>query len=118
MGEDVVLKSDGMQCFSYQYVADSVAGLLTVLLKGTCGEAYNIADESGDVTLRDLARLIAGQAGRKVVFDRPDAVEAAGFSKATKARLDGRKLRLLGWSPAYDIARGVKVNFDILRKMR
>ena len=31
-GEDIVLKSDGTQYYSYQYVADSVAGLLFVLL--------------------------------------------------------------------------------------
>ena len=73
-GEDIVLKSEGKQYYSYQYVADSVSGLLTVLLKGACGEAYNIADESGDITLRDLAALIAKQAGREVVFDLPNAV--------------------------------------------
>ena len=114
-GEDVVLKSEGRQYYSYQYVADSVAGLLTVLLKGECGTAYNIADESGDITLRDLASLIAAQAGRKVVFDLPDAVEAVGFSKATKARLDGKALKALGWRPEYTIAKGVLRNFDILR---
>lgn len=113
-GEDIVLKSAGTQYYSYQYVADSVSGLLTVLLKGVTGEAYNIADESGDITLRDLASLIASQAGRTVVFDLPDAVEAAGFSKATKARLQGLKLRMLGWNPAIDIGLGVERCFHII----
>ena len=116
-GEDIVLKSEGKQFYSYQYVADSVSGLLTVLLKGETGEAYNIADESGDITLRDLAALIAAQAGRKVVFELPDAVESAGFSKATKARLDGFQIRLLGWMPAYGIESGVNRNYCILRKI-
>lgn len=113
-GEDIVLKSEGRQYFSYQYVADSVSGLLTVLLKGACGEAYNVADESGDIMLRDLAALIANQAGRKVVFDLPDAVESAGFSKATKARLDGSRVKMLDWKPRYDIASGVRRNYFIL----
>ena len=113
-GEDIVLKSEGKQYYSYQYVADSVSGLLTVLLKGASGEAYNIADESGDITLRDLAALIAGQVGRRVVFNLPDAVESAGFSKATKARLDGRKLRSVGWRPFYDICSGVSAAFGIM----
>ena len=112
-GQDIVLKSEGRQFFSYQYVSDSVAGLLTILLKGESGEAYNIADESGDITLRDLASVIAKQAGRKVVFDLPDSVEAAGFSKATKARLDGSKMRRLGWFPYYDIAKGIARNMEI-----
>ena len=110
-GEDIVLKSEGKQYYSYQYVSDSVSGLLTVLLKGACGEAYNIADESGDIMLHSLAALIANQIGRKVVFNLPDALEAVGFSKATKARLDGMKLKRLGWVPTYDIASGVRRNF-------
>ena len=114
-GEDIVLKSNGEQYYSYQYVADSVSGLLAILLKGNCGESYNIADESGDITLRDLASLIASNAGKKVVFDLPDAVESVGFSKATKARLDGAKLRSLGWAPSCDIVAGVKRNLSILR---
>ncbi len=113
-GEDIVLKSEGKQHYSYQYVSDSVSGLLTVLLKGETGEAYNIADESGDITLRDLASLIAAQAGWKVVFDVPDSVESAGFSKATKARLDGSKIRALGWEPVYDIRAGVHRNYAML----
>lgn len=113
-GEDIVLKSEGRQYYSYQYVADSVSGLLTVLLKGACGEAYNIADESGDITLRDLAALIAAQAGRKVIFNLPDAVESIGFSKATKARLDGSKIMILGWRPSFRIVDGVARTFDIL----
>ena len=115
-GEDIVLKSEGKQYYSYQYVADSVSGLLTVLLKGACGEAYNIADESGDITLRDLAALIAAQVGRKVVLDLPDAVEAAGFSKATKARLDGNKLRMLGWRPAFGFAQAIRRNLEIIKQ--
>ena len=116
-GEDIVLKSEGKQYYSYQYVSDSVSGLLTVLLKGTCGEAYNIADESGDITLRDLAALIAAQAGRKVVFDLPNSVEAAGFSRATKARLDGSKIQKLGWKPEYGITSRVSQSYGITRKI-
>jgi nucleoside-diphosphate-sugar epimerase len=88
---------------------------LTVLLKGVRGEAYNIADESGDITLRDLATLVANQAGRKVVFELPDAVESVGFSKATKARLDGSLIRKLGWKPAYDTYKAVRRNLEVLR---
>ena len=114
-GEDIVLKSAGRQYYSYQYVSDSVSGLLTVLLKGERGEAYNIADESGDITLHDLAGLIAKQVGRKVVFELPNAVEAAGFSKSTKARLSGIKLFNLGWYPHYDIKCGIGRNYLIMQ---
>ncbi len=116
-GEDIVLKSAGTQFYSYTYAADAVSGLLTVLLKGEDGEAYNIAEEHSDITLRDLAGLIAGISGGRVVFETPDALEKAGYSTATKARLDGSKLAALGWKPAYDIEKGIRRTISILRSL-
>ncbi len=117
-GEDIVLKSAGTQYYSYQYMADSVSGLLTVLLCGENGEAYNIADEQSDIMLKDLAAIIAGLNGKEVVFEIPDAVEAAGYSTATKARLDGHKLHELGWIPRYDIKSGIERTIEILKSLQ
>lgn len=116
-GEDIVLKSAGTQFYSYTYVADAVAGLLTILLKGVGGEAYNIAEEHSDIMLKDLAAIIAGINGKEVVFEIPDAVEAAGYSTATKARLDGHKLQTLGWKPKYDIKSGMERTIRILKSI-
>lgn len=116
-GEDIVLKSAGTQYYSYTYVADAVSGLLTVLLKGKSGEAYNIADDASDIRLKDLAALIAGTSGKKVVFEIPDAIESAGYSKATKARLDSAKLQGLGWKAQYDIKAGITRTIDILKML-
>lgn len=116
-GEDIVLKSAGNQYYSYTYVADAVTGLLTVLLCGETGEAYNIADEASDIHLKDLAGLIAAHCGRKVVFEKPDAVEAAGYSKATKARLDSTKLQKLGWKAEYDIQTGIVRTLTIMKTL-
>jgi nucleoside-diphosphate-sugar epimerase len=114
-GNDVVLKSEGYQLYSYQYVADTVAGILFVLLAGGIGQAYNIASPDSDITLRDLAGAIADAAGTKVVFELPDDVERAGYSTATKALLDGSKLRKLGWQPEYDIRQGMARTLRILK---
>lgn len=114
-GEDIILKSEGKQYYSYTYVADAVSGLLTVLLKGEGGEAYNIADEKSDITLKDLALVIAESCGRKVVFDVPDDNEKMGYSTATKARLDGSRLKKLGWEMKYDIPQGVERTISMLR---
>lgn len=116
-GEDIILKSTGNQFYSYTYVADAVSGLLTVLLKGECGEAYNIADEKSDITLKDLAGVIAGCTKKKVVFQIPEAVEAAGYSRATKARLDNTKIQSLGWKAKYDIKSGIERTINILTEI-
>lgn len=115
-GEDIVLKSEGMQYYSYTYVADAVAGLLYVLLLGKCGEAYNVSDIRSDIRLRDLAAEIASYAGKQVVFELPDEVEKAGYSTATIARLDGSKLAQLGFKAKYDIRDGIKRTMDILKE--
>ena len=94
---------------------DSVSGLLTVILNGESGEAYNISDEASDIMLKDLAAIIADYAGRKVVFEIPDAVESAGYSKATKARLDSSKLNSLGWKAKYDIKTGIVRTIEMLK---
>ena len=116
-GKDIVLKSAGTQNYSYTYVADAVSGLLTLVLNGQNGEAYNIADESSNIALRDLAGLIAEYTKRKVIFETPDVTEAAGYSKATKALLDGSKLKGIGWKPFYSIRDGVLRTIEILRSM-
>ncbi len=116
--EDIVLKSAGTQNYSYTYVCDAVSGLLTVLLLGDCGEAYNIATRSCDITLKDLAALIAKEAGTKVVFEIPDQVEAAGYSRATKALLDSRKLEDLGWRARFDMETGLRHTVEILRMVQ
>ena len=114
--EDIVLKSEGTQFYSYTYVSDAVTGLLTILLCGNKGEAYNIADEKSDIMLKDLAGQIAEIAGTKVIFELPDDVERAGYSKATKARLDGSKLQELGWKASYSMQEGLEETLAILNE--
>ena len=55
--------------------------------------------------------------GTNVVYDIPDEVEAAGYSKATKARLNGSKLQNLGWKSRYDIKSGIERTIDILKSI-
>lgn len=115
--DNIILKSTGTQFYSYTYSVDAVTGLLTVLLNGENGEAYNIADESFDIHLKDLAQLIATLSGTKVIFEFPSEVEAAGFSRATKARLNGSKLRSLGWRVSGTLYDDVKKTLDILSSL-
>ncbi len=117
-GQDIILKSAGTQNYSYTYMADAVYGLLTVVLKGENGNAYNIADDSSDITLKDLASVIANHVGKEVIFNLPDKTEAAGYSKATTALLDGSKLKSLGWKPFYRIEDGIQRTIDILREIQ
>ena len=114
-GEDIVLKSHGLPRFSFCYGADCVSGILYCLLKGECGAAYNIADSSEILSLREIAEYISSLAGKKVVFELPSEAQAKGFSKAVNAVLDNKKLRTLGWTPKDDTRSGVKKTIEILK---
>ena len=115
-GEDIVLKSEGNQYFSYLYVADTVSGILRCLIAGKTGEVYNLGNIEADVRLKDLAKIAADYANTKVVFDLPDEVEKKGFSKATIARLDYTKaLEELDWKPMYSINDGLTRTIEILK---
>lgn len=113
--KDIILKSEGNQYYSYMYVADTVSGLITTMLNGKPGEAYNIADEKSDIKLKDLAKIVADYVGTNVIFELPDELEKSGYSKATKAILNSNKLQEIGWNALYDIQQGVRNTIDILK---
>ncbi len=115
-GEDIVLKSKGEQRFSYCYVADAVSGILYTMLLGKCGEAYNVADMDGAISLREITENIAESVGRKVVFDLPDEQETAGFSKVSVGVMDTKKLQRLGWRAFDDVRSGTRKTIKILRE--
>ena len=93
---------------------DAVAAIFFALKHGQSGQAYNVAGSSCDTTLRELAETVARLAGRQVVFDLPDQAEAAGYSTATKALLDTRKLASLGFSADTDLESALAATMIIL----
>ena len=96
-GENVVMKSTGGQFRSWCYVVDCVSALLHILLKGECGQAYNIADETSNISVRELAEMVAGIGSKKVIIDLPSDAEKAGFNVVKKSVFSTQKLKNLGW---------------------
>lgn len=97
-GKDIVMKSNGAQYRSWCYVVDCVKGLLYVLLKGKNGEAYNVADALSNISIRQLAEMVADIAGKKVVMELPSDAEQQGYNVVTKSVFSTEKLESLGWS--------------------
>lgn len=95
--KDIEIKSTGEQFRSWCYVVDSVSAILTVLLKGKNGEAYNIADKDSNINIRSLAEIIAGIGNRRVVMSVPSESEKKGFNKVKRSLYDTSKIENLGW---------------------
>lgn len=116
-GEDIVLKSEGTQLYSYAYVADAVSGIIKLMFDGECGGAYNVVSDASDIMLKDLAGIIADYVGKKVIFELPSETERAGYSKATKATLASDKIKETGWKSYFDIKEGLHHTIDVLRSL-
>ena len=112
--EDIILKSEGNQLFSYTYITDAVRAMLHVLIYGEVGTAYNISCESCDVRLKEFAGLCAQYNGKDVIFELPSETERKGFSVAQKAVLDNSRLRSIGWTPLYNMKEALWRTLDII----
>ncbi len=97
-GQNIVLKTAGETERCYLYTVDAVTAILTILLKGSNGEAYNVADENTYCSIAEMAERVAFEAGIKVEYDiQPPAVN--GFPDTLYMYLDTTKLKNLGWKP-------------------
>ena len=115
--EDIVMNSSGSQMRSYAYVADAVSGILTVLIKGTNGQAYNIAP--GDaVTIRKFAEICAKKARCQVLFLNPDDAEKKEQSPISSQILVNDKLCELGWKECFRVEEGIGRSIEILKEIR
>ena len=114
--EDIVLKSEGNQFFSYTYVADAVNALLYIAINGETGVPYNISNKTCNVRLRDFADCCARCSGKKVVFELPSEVERKGYSVASFAILDNSRLVSIGWTPKYALKDAIQRTITILNE--
>lgn len=58
-GEDIVVQTDGSAVRTYTYVADAIGAMLLAFTKGK-DSYYNIANLNNLISIRNLAKLIAG----------------------------------------------------------
>ena len=113
VGEDIVLHSAGEQMRSYTYVADCASALLTVLLNGEVGAAYNVANRESRVTIAEFAAVLAEEAGVGCMRREPDAAGKKELTPIARAVLDAARLEGLGWKGQYDIRRGIRAMLAI-----
>lgn len=110
--EDIVMKSRGEQFRSWLYVVDCAVAMLLLLTKGNSGEAYNVANEESNITIRQLAEEIAKIGNKKVVFD---LAENGNTTPITKAVFSTEKLNQLGWKPLFSIEEGLAHTIQSMR---
>lgn len=93
----IVMKSSGEQFRSWCYVVDCVSALFYILLFGETCQAYNIADSSSNLRIRELAEIVSSVGGKKIVVDLPEASETKGYNTVTQSFFSTNKVEALGW---------------------
>lgn len=100
-GEDIVLYTRGDSMGNYCDIDDAVRGIMTILKKGTDGEAYNVVNEENTMTIRQMAELVANQVADgkiKVKYEISDD-SSRSYASDTGLQMSGQKLENLGWKP-------------------
>lgn len=113
--QDIVLKSEGVAVRTYTYIADAVAGLFRILLNSD-DIVYNIGNEDGKVSIRELAEIMVSiypERNLKLVFDIPEG-GTKGTAPYTLGILNSGKLRELGWVPRYSVKEGFERTLNYL----
>ena len=99
---DIVLHTEGKSVGNYCYTRDVVKGILLLLIRGEAGQAYTVANEKSNITIRDMAKMVAEELADnqiKVIFDIPEDALKFGYAPDVKMQLNSEKLRALGWEP-------------------
>lgn len=97
---NIVLHTAGNTLRTYCYTADAVSALLTILVKGEAGEAYNVTNRDTAVTIREMAQCVCEtfpESGISVEFDVPEDLASFGYNPEMVIRLDPSRLEALGW---------------------
>jgi len=109
--KNIVIKSSGEAVRTFCYLADATVGFFTVLLKGKNGEAYNVANKNGQISIRDLAHMLVGLfPEKKLTVEVKEAIteENCMASKIMRVYPQVSKIQSLGWTPRYSIEEGFR----------
>ena len=104
--KDVVFHTTGESARNYCYITDAISAILMLLVKGTSGEAYNVANEQTYISAKDLAEMVCSTiAGNKIklLFDMPKDVSKFGYAPPSKVNMDCSKIHKIGWMPKVNL---------------
>ena len=105
-GRDLTIHGDGSQIRAWTYVSDMVSGVLACLEHDAAvGQAFNIGNPRGAVTIYDLAQRIKRLSGAdgEIVFQPLHYADVElRIPNVKKAR------EVLGWEPAVELDQGLE----------
>lgn len=100
-GKGIVLLTKGETRRSYLYTADAVTAILTVLLKGQGGQAYNAANEDTYCSIYEMAKLFADD--KVQVKIQCNEEETKQFAPVLRMNLSTEKIKAVRWKAIFNL---------------
>lgn len=116
-GKDIVLKSTGEALRAFCYVTDVISGLFYILFKGKVCNAYNLANETEEISILNLAKSIiniCSVENMNIIYDIPSQ-KTNVYCDYARVKLNIDKLYSLGWKPSVKLLVGLKRTIDSLK---
>lgn len=97
--KNIVLHTKGETKRCYLSADDAASAILTVLLKGEDGQAYNAANEATYCSIYEMGKLVSDKfcGGEIDVVIQEEDFHQFGYAPELKMNLDTSRLRALGW---------------------
>jgi UDP-glucuronate decarboxylase len=106
---DIVIRGDGSEKRCFCYLADATVGFFSVLLNGLNCEAYNVANPSCEISIKNLAKLISNlfpNRNIKIRFEDSNIKKNYLKSSIIKVLPSIKKIKKLGWLPQTTLEEG------------
>ena len=106
-GRDIVLKSSGEAIRAFLYLTDAVVGMFTILFHGETAKAYNLANETEPISIKDLAHMMAALREDKNIQVVVSEGGQKGYCAYRRTALDTSAIEQLGWKPMVSLKEGI-----------
>lgn len=116
-GKNLEMKSSGLQKRSYCYSVDCAVAILTALLYGSAGEAYNIG-HSEVTTIREMTAVLAKAGKVDLLVADPTEEELTAFNPMKNSALCDNKIRNLGYKETFSVEEGLTHTVKILKEIK
>lgn len=114
-GEKLEMLSAGLQNRSYCYCIDASMAILTCLINGVPGEAYNIGTE--DVTsIREMERILAKAGGVELKTKEPTKEEKSAFNPMNNSSLNVKKISEIDYIESFTARESLEHTVLILKE--
>lgn len=111
-GNDITIHTDGSALRSFCYIADVISGILAIAADKSDTTAFNLSNETEEISILDLAYIIAQKTpGIHVkVMNKP--INPDRYCTYKRTPLDCSTLTKLGWNPQINLKNGIHRTLD------